>query len=87
MENFKTFSDFKLYGSSRMKIRFDGFGYINTRIHIIPFKKLKGFKKQLDHFIEIDANVDSELYSLVSKEIEFREMCLSMRSIFDIKIK
>jgi hypothetical protein len=96
MENFKTFSDFKLYGSSRMKIRFDGFGYTNTRIHIIPFKKLKGFKKQLDHFIEIDATVDfieidatvdSELYSLVSKEIEFREMCLSMRSIFDIKIK
>jgi hypothetical protein len=87
MENFKTFSDFKLYGSSRMKIRFDGFGYTNTRIHIIPFKKLKGFKKQLDHFIEIEADVDSELHNLVSKEIEFREMCLSMRSIFDIKIK
>jgi hypothetical protein len=87
MENFKMFSDFKLYGSSRMKIRFDGFGYTNSRIHIIPFKKLKGFRKQLDHFIEIDATVDSELYSLVSKEIEFREMCLGMRSIFDIKIK
>jgi hypothetical protein len=87
MENFILFTDFKLYGSSRMKIRFDGFGYTNSRIHIIPFKKLKGFRKQLDHFIKIDATVDSELYSLVSKEIEFREMCLSMRSIFYIKIK
>lgn len=87
MENFKIFSDFKLYASTRMKIRFDGFGYINTRIHIIPFKKLKGFKKQLDHFKEIRANVDAELYNLISKEIEFREMCLSMRSVFNIKIK
>lgn len=30
MKNFKMFSDFKLYGNSRMKIRFDGFGYTNT---------------------------------------------------------
>lgn len=87
MENFKLFSDFKSYGKTRMKIRFNGFGYTNTRIHIIPFKKLKGFRKQLDHFKEIDAHVDAELYNLVSKEIEFREMCLSMRSIFDIKIR
>ena len=81
------FSDFKSYGNSRIKIRFDGFGYINTRIYIIPFKKLKGFRKQLDHFKEIGATIDVELYSLISKEIEFREMCLSMRPIFDIKIK
>jgi|LakMenEpi03Aug12_release.lakeMendotaPanAssembly.Ray.scaffolds.fasta_scaffold198736_3 hypothetical protein len=87
MENFILFTDFKLYGNSRMKIRFDGFGYINTRIHIISFKKLKGFRKQLNHFKEIGATIDVELYSLISKEIEFREMCLSMRSIFDIKIK
>lgn len=87
MGSFERFDEFKRYGSDRLKVRFDGFGYTNTRIHIIPFKKLKGFKKQLDHFKDIGANVDAELYNLVSKEIEFREMCLSMRTIFDIKIK
>lgn len=87
MENFSTFGDFKQYGTNRLRIRFDGFGFTNTRIHNFPFKKLKGFIKQLDHFKEINTTIDAELYNLVSKEIEFREMCLSMRPVFDIKIR
>lgn len=86
-KNFNLFSDFKQYGKDRLKIRLNGLGYINTRIHIVRFKKLKGFKKHLDHLRELGGEVDNELYNSVSKEIEFREMCLSMRSIFDIKIK
>ena len=85
--NFNLFSDFKQYGNDRKKIRIDGLGYINTRIHILPFKKLKGLKKQLDHFKEIGSYINEDLHSKISKEIEFREMCLNMKSIFDIKIR
>lgn len=87
MESFKLFSDFKQYGTDRLKIRIDGLGYTNTRIHIFSFRKIKGFKKQLDHFKEKGNAIDEVLYKTITKEIEFREMCLSMKSIFDIKIK
>lgn len=87
MENFNLFSDFKQYGKDRLKIRVNGYGYINTRIHIIRFKRLKGYKKQLDHHKTNGLEVDETLYNNVSKEIEFREMCLNMKSIFDIKIR
>lgn len=89
MEIFKTFSEFKAYSNERISLRFDGFGYINTRITRIGFKHLRGLKKQLEHYSEsngtlLDSNI---LYHQISKEVEFRQTCLNMKRVFDISIK
>jgi hypothetical protein len=81
---FEKFNDFKEYASNRSKVRFTGMGVDNARLTKISSKTLKGYIKQVDNNVIIHT---PSIYELVKKEIEFREVCLSLKSVFDIKIK
>jgi hypothetical protein len=78
-----TILDIKKYMIERKNIRINSFGYVNTRIIKLPISLLKGFVKQLeknqtDHFNDM---------SKIRTEIEFREICNSLRDAYTIKIK
>jgi hypothetical protein len=82
MENI---SDLKQYINERIDIRINDFGYQNTRITRLSLKRLKGFIKQIDNSKLTPERF--ELKVIIQKEIEFRELCLSLKSVFKIKIK
>jgi hypothetical protein len=85
MEKFNTFQDFKYYVGNRNKVRINCCGLTNTRITRIRLKQLKGFVKQINN-----GNITSELsdqLSILEKEIEFRQLCLEIKSVFSIDIK
>ena len=79
----ETLQDIKRYSNERTQIRFNGFGYTNTRITRITLKQLQGFVKQYKNL----GLEDLEQINKIQKEIEFRLLCLSLKSIFDIKLK
>jgi hypothetical protein len=80
----KTIKDFKKYAGSRHSIRFNGWGFQNTRISRITFKALKGYLKQINN---IENHPQEKLRSIFETEIKFREICLSCKDIFKIDIK
>lgn len=85
MSRFDNVDSLKQYATDRQKIRLNGFGYINTRLTKLSLKLLRGFVKQINN-----QPLTPDLFELrvmLEKEIEFREFCLSLRSVFDIKIK
>lgn len=85
MDNFNTFQDFKTYAGIRPTIRINCCGLTNTRITRLRFKQLKGFVKQLNN-----GNTSPELMeqlSILEKEVDFRQMCLNLKSVFSIEIK
>ena len=79
----ETLQDIKRYSNERTQIRFNGFGYTNTRIIRITLKQLQGFVKQYKNL----GLEDLEQINKIQKEIEFRLLCLSLKSVFDIKLK
>jgi hypothetical protein len=79
----ETLQDIKRYSNERTQIRFNGFGYTNTRITRITLKQLQGFVKQYKNL----GLEDLEQINKIQKEIEFRLLCLSLKSVFDIKLK
>jgi hypothetical protein len=81
---FDKFADFKEYASNRSKFRFIGMGVDNARITKLSSGMLKGVIKQYDNQ---KSNITIEMYNLVKKELEFRQVCLNLKSVFDIKIK
>lgn len=85
MSRFDNVDSLKQYAIDRQKIRLNGFGYINTRLVKLSLKMLRGFVKQINNqSMTIDL---FDMKIMLEKEIEFREICLSLRSVFDIKIK
>jgi hypothetical protein len=78
-----TITDIKKYMIERKNIRINSFGYTNTRITKLSTSLLKGFVKQ----IEKNQNVISYDISKIRTEIEFREICYSLKDAFTIKIK
>jgi len=80
----KTLQDIKMYSNERTQIRFNGFGYTNTRITRITLKQLRGFIKQYENS-KLE-NLENQI-NKIQKEIEFRLLCLSLKSVFDIKLK
>jgi hypothetical protein len=81
MENIQ---DIKRYSNERTQIRINCFGYTNTRITRIKLKQLKGFIKQYNN--QSLENIESDI-KIIQKEIEFRLLCLSLKSVFDIQVK
>ena len=79
----ETLQDIKRYSNERTQIRFNGFGYTNTRITRIALKQLQGFVKQYKNL----GLEDLEQINKIQKEIEFRLLCFSLKSVFDIKLK
>jgi hypothetical protein len=85
MEELNTFKDFKNYAGIRNTIRINCCGLINTRITRIKFKQLKGFIKQINN-----GNASPELVKqllILEKELQFRQMCLDLKSVFSIEIR
>ena len=79
----ETLQDIKRYSNERTQIRFNGFGYTNTRITRITLKQLQGFVKQYKNL----GLEDLEQINKIQKEIKFRLLCFSLKSVFDIKLK
>jgi hypothetical protein len=89
-QSFKFVEELKQYSSERHKIRFSSFGYENTRISKISLKLLKGFLKQNENSMETGFEPsDSYLKDIdsIKRELEFRTICLGLKSVFDIKIR
>lgn len=85
MEKFNIIEDFKNYAGIRHTIRINCCGLINTRITRIRFKQLKGFVKRINN-----GNVSTELSEqllILEKEVQFRQICLDLKSVFSIEIK
>ena len=85
MSYFSTFSEFRTYSVERTQIRINCCGMMNTRIHRVTFKKLKGYIKQLKNGV-LSPTLSVQL-SILEKECEFRQMCLSMKSVFSVELK
>lgn len=81
---FEKFQDFKEYASTRSQIRFTGMGVINARLTKISSGTLKRFIKQLDNDV---IKSQPKIGDLVKKELEFRQVCLNLKSVFDIKVR
>jgi hypothetical protein len=82
-----TIQDFKSYISFRNTLRIYGFGYNKNprKLNRTPLKLLKGLIKQSQVLAE-NHEYHSEI-PMIIKEIEFRELCLSFKSVFDIELK
>lgn len=81
----KTIQELKEYSNKRKDIRVNDFGFQNTRITRLKLKQLKGFVKQIE---KQDLTPERfELRVMLDKEIEFRELCLSLKSVFHIEVK
>ena len=80
-----TLLEIKKYASERSNIRINGFGYINTRITRLPLKLLKGMLKQINN--NDNASLNPDECEKIKIEVEFRQLCLSLRSVFDIKVR
>jgi hypothetical protein len=72
----ETIKELREYNGKRSEIRISSFGCQNTRISRFTIKELKGFLKQ-----DI---TDGELRETIEKDIEFREVCYSLASVFRI---
>ena len=81
MENL---NDIKQYASERTKIRLNSFGYINTRITKMRLKQLKGYLKQYENHPLLK---DTDDFLKVKREVEFRQLCLSLKNVFCIDVK
>jgi hypothetical protein len=78
-------SEIKQYAKERSDIRINSFGYTNTRIKKLKLKQLKGYIKQYENeHILIRYNDD---FHKIKKEMEFRQICLSLKSLFSIEVK
>lgn len=85
-----TLQEIKQYAGNRHSIRLNSFGLTNARITRVPHKKLKGMLKQIKNFENQGVPIPSPYLidkPIVEKEVEFRELCLSLKSVFDIKLK
>lgn len=84
-----TLKEIKQYAGNRHSIRLNTLGFINARITKVPHKKLKGMLKQIINLENTAPLSPSHLIDkpIIEKEIEFRELCLSLKSVFDIKLK
>lgn len=80
----ETLNQIKSYAYQRPTIRINCCGYQNTRITKLTIRVLKGIVKQITNYPQIDKN--NEL-PLIQKEIEFRELCLQLKSVFKIDLK
>jgi hypothetical protein len=85
MSYFNTFSEFRTYSAERVQIRINCCGMMNAKIHRVTFKKMKGYIKQLKNGV-LSPELSAEL-SILEKESEFRQMCLSMKSVFSVELK
>lgn len=85
MKIFNTFQEFRQYAGNRHSIRINCCGMINTRISRIRIKQLKGFVKQINNGV-ISEELSEQLL-ILDKELEFRQLCLDLKSVFSIEIK
>ena len=78
------FIDFKTYAKERTSIRINFTSNINSKLTKIKRSRLNGWIKQINNNPNLDKLNQLEIFK---KELEFRDLCFSIKSIFNIELK